>query len=188
MSLFLLFFRKIHILGSFSNIKIARTAICNLILGMYKTKTVYFMRWTVIRDTQRQILSIITIILWPPPPISVCIGFGWPSNTLSKISKLRFKPPVLQTFTARLDVNCSISRENFFWQTTNLVYMQVPLRSRWPQLIFRPLIQDWDKQQTCYNMSVNFCNHFSSQEVHLPKCMETWGAWQPGLQRDSDCC
>ena len=27
------FFRKIHILGSFQNIKIARTAICNLILG-----------------------------------------------------------------------------------------------------------------------------------------------------------
>ena len=28
-----LFYRKIHLLGSFQNIKIARTAICNLILG-----------------------------------------------------------------------------------------------------------------------------------------------------------
>ena len=30
-----MFPRKIHILGSFQNIKIARTAICNLILGMF---------------------------------------------------------------------------------------------------------------------------------------------------------
>ena len=28
-------YRKIHILGSFQNIKLARTAICNLILGKY---------------------------------------------------------------------------------------------------------------------------------------------------------
>lgn len=29
----LIFYRKVHILGSFQNIKMARTAICNLILG-----------------------------------------------------------------------------------------------------------------------------------------------------------
>ena len=35
-------YRKIHILGSFSNIKIARTAICNLILGKY-----FFVYWQI---------------------------------------------------------------------------------------------------------------------------------------------
>lgn len=30
---FYVFYRKIHILGSFQNIKMARTALCNLILG-----------------------------------------------------------------------------------------------------------------------------------------------------------
>lgn len=32
-SISMLFYRKVHILGSFQNIKMARTAICNLILG-----------------------------------------------------------------------------------------------------------------------------------------------------------
>lgn len=33
LTLLYFFLRKIHILGSFQNIKMARTAICNLILG-----------------------------------------------------------------------------------------------------------------------------------------------------------
>ena len=33
------YFRKIHILGSFKNIKIARTAICSLILGIFLNVT-----------------------------------------------------------------------------------------------------------------------------------------------------
>ena len=47
------FLSKIHILGSFNNIKMARTAICNLILGSPPSKVYGKMRTVASRSAER---------------------------------------------------------------------------------------------------------------------------------------